>query len=551
MSDAAARIGSRRLRIPATFPGMRFAVRWWRWAAVPFGVLYLILLAAQFGRIVASTYLNADTASAPVIGQLLGSAPGHASVVLGQLGWYSTLLFELGTKWLPAHREVWEAAPYAMALASTVLITWAVSRVAGRWAAGLSAVLIVCASPGTLQLLFALDDHAPTWFTLSLLGAFLVLLERNGPHLRMTVVAPLTIIVGVIAGANGASDPLVAIGGLAPFLLAAFATYYLVRSPLSFRAMVVALSTVGLTAVSWIVTHRVADGLHAVPCGCFPSNALASGSQVGHNVSLWLQSIAVLGNGDFFSRQVSFTSGLALACAALTLGAVMLLPRIAWLELPVGRPLQVPRQPARLAWVVFWCASATLLTAAFVLSAAPVAVASDRYLVGLIYAAAAVIPMIAAGRLATEVVAVIGSCIFALAGVVSLAQGTAAKIAAFPSDATISEVARVAEQNHLTVGYAGYWDAAPITWATRTRVRVYPVLTCGDNGHVCRFFLHYISSWYTPRPSVHTFLLTDRTPPLAFLPAPTPDLGPPSAVYHINELTMYVYPYDLATKILP
>jgi hypothetical protein len=61
--------------------------------------------------------------------------------------------------------------------------------------------------------------------------------------------------------------------------------------------------------------------------------------------------------------------------------------------------------------------------------------------------------------------------------------------------------------------------------------------------------LHYISSWYTPRSGIRSFLLTD--PALALVSAPTPDLGTPSAVYHVGGITMYVYPYDVATKIVP
>ena len=70
-------------------------VRNWRWAAVPFGVLYLILLALRFRGIMTSTNLDADAVSAPVIGELFGSAPSSAHVVLGEFAWYATLLFEL------------------------------------------------------------------------------------------------------------------------------------------------------------------------------------------------------------------------------------------------------------------------------------------------------------------------------------------------------------------------------------------------------------------------------------------------------------------------
>ena len=144
----------------------------------------MILLGAQFHDVIRTTYLDSDTASAPVIGQLFGGAPAHATVVLGEFGWYATLLFELATKWLPAHRQIWESAPYAMALAGAALTAWSVWQVAGRWAASLTAVVLVCAAPPTLHLLLSMTQHAPDWFCLALLAAFLVLLE-----LRATVPA--------------------------------------------------------------------------------------------------------------------------------------------------------------------------------------------------------------------------------------------------------------------------------------------------------------------------------------------------------------------------
>ncbi len=522
----------------------------WRWAALPFGVLYLVLLAVQFRGVVATTYLDADTVSAPVIGQLFGSAPAHASVVLGEFGWYATLLFELATKWLPLHRQLWEAMPYAMALAGAALAVWSVWQVAGRWAASLTAVLLICAAPDTLHLLLSMTQHAPDWFCLALLAAFLVLLELRAVALRWTVLAPLALVVGAIVGVNAASDPLVVIAGLVPFALAVLAGYVLVRGPDSVRALQMALGTLAVTGISWVITDAVMAALKVTPEPGLDTTMPAAADKIAGNFKLWWQSIAVLGNGDFFGRDLSFTSGLAVACAALSIGAVVLLPRVGWRELRVHAAATAsPAAPARLVFIVFWCSSAALLTVAFVLSATPVDIHSDRYLVGLIYAAAAVIPAIAARRLRTQAAVLAGTCIFALGGVISMAQGTVARNThGFLSASVANQIARIATGDHLKFGYAGYWDAAPITWATHLHVQVYPVSICDRNAHLCRFDLHFVSSWYTPRPGIGSFLLTD--PSLPSVLAPTPDLGPPTAVYHIGRIAMYAYPYDLASKIV-
>jgi hypothetical protein len=80
-------------------------------------------------------------------------------------------------------------------------------------------------------------------------------------------------------------------------------------------------------------------------------------------------------------------------------------------------------------------------------------------------------------------------------------------------------------------------------------VKVYPVSVCDGEKYLCPFDLHYITSWYVPRANERTFLISDPTQPVA-APA-VPSLGTPSAVYHIAELTMYVYPYDIASRLAP
>jgi hypothetical protein len=521
----------------------------WRWVAVPFAVVYLVLLAVQFGDVITTTNMDADAVSAPVIGQLFGSAPAHASVVLGEFGWYATLLFELATKWLPLHRQIWEAAPYAMALAGAGLAAWSVGQVAGRWAASITAVLLICAAPATLHLLLSMTQHAPDWFCLALLAAFLMLLERRAVTLRWTLLAPSVLVVGAIVGVNAASDPLVLISGLVPFGLALIAGYVFARGPDSARALKIGLATLAVVALCWVITDVVMAALNVAPESGLATTALASAAKLGTNFRLWWQSIAVLGNGDFFGAHLSFASGLAIVCAALSIGAVALLPRVGWRELSSAAGARVPAvAPARFVFMVFWCSSAVLLSVAFVLSATPVDIHADRYLVGLVYAAAAVIPVLAAGRLRSQAVVLAGACVFALGGVISMGEGKVTRnTEGFPSPVVANQIARIAAANHLKIGYAGYWESAPITWATKVRLQVNPVSICDQNAHLCRFDLHVISSWYTPRSGIRSFLLTD--PSLSNVSAPTPDLGAPTATYHVGRITMYVYPYDLASKI--
>jgi hypothetical protein len=74
--------------------GLRRLLGLWPWLPLPFAGAYLVLLLVKFNQIVEATYLNSDAASAPVIGELFGGSPAHRQVFLGQLDWFSTLLFE-------------------------------------------------------------------------------------------------------------------------------------------------------------------------------------------------------------------------------------------------------------------------------------------------------------------------------------------------------------------------------------------------------------------------------------------------------------------------
>src|SRR5205807_1843050 len=111
-----------RVRAPAapTVPLDRMRLtalaRLWPWLPVLFAAAYVVLLASTFRSVVQGIYLSADFASAPYIGELYRQAPSGAEVVLANFPWYTTLWFEQATHWLPAHRQVWEVAPWVGSL---------------------------------------------------------------------------------------------------------------------------------------------------------------------------------------------------------------------------------------------------------------------------------------------------------------------------------------------------------------------------------------------------------------------------------------------------
>jgi hypothetical protein len=551
-------------------PGRAFGL--WPWIPLPIGVIYLLVLLVKFNQIVASTYLNADAASAPVIGELYGGAPAHRQVFLGQMGWFSTLIFELATRWLPLHRQLWETVPYAMALASVALIVWAVWRVAGRWAAAIAGVALLCAGPHTLGLLFSLNDHSTTWFALALLVALLVFFEAPPAWLKAWSAALIALMAGVIVGVNAASDLTLVVAGIVPIVLAAGLVWALRPGQARASAWWRIVGTVVVAVVCDVLTHAWAHHENVLTPPQYAHNTFAAAEAIPTNFKLWWQSLMVLGNGDFFGGTLDFASSLQLLCAVLTLAALAFVVRFAWRALlsctPRGwrggqangepgaggeahpsLPLPREREPKTLAivWCAFWGFSAILLSASFIFSSNPIDIYSSRYLVGVIYAVAALLPLLASRGTVARVAVTAGVTIFALSGLVSLfkneelASGSA-------SYSLYHQVERYLDSRGLDVGYSNYWDAAPIMWSSHFHIKAYPVQDCAPN--LCWSYLHMITSWYTtPRPGQRSFLISDATQVISS--APTPNLGKPTAIQQIGPLTVYVYPYDIASRMVP
>jgi len=553
---------------PVGIPGRLY--RLWPWLPLPVGAAYLVLLLVKFNQIVAATYLNADAASAPVVGELFGGSPAHRQVFLGQMGWFSTLLFELATRSLPAHRQLWEMVPYAMVLASVAMIAWAAWRVAGRWAAAIAGVTILCAGPHTLGLLFSLNDHSTTWFSLALLAALLVFFEAPPAWLKAWSAALIAVVAGAIVGVNAASDLTLMVAGIVPIVFAAGLTWALRPGRVQASAWWWIVGAVVVAGICDAVTNSWAHHENVLTPPQYAHNTFATAEAIPTNFKLWWQSLMVLGNGGFFGQTLGFASGLQLLCAVLTLVALALVVRFAWRavagavprrwrehEAPGAAPgpsvessvasLGHEAQALRIAWCAFWGSSALLLSASFVFSSNPIDINSSRYLVGVIYAVASLLPLLATGALVARVAVTTGVTVFALSGLVSLFNNE--ELATSPvSYSLYHQLEHYLDGKHLQLGYADYWDGAPIMWDTKMRIRAYPVQDCAPN--MCWSYLHMITSWYTtPRSHQPTFLINDAAQPSPA--APTATLGNASSVQQIGPFTVYVYPYDIASRMMP
>jgi hypothetical protein len=347
-----------------------------------------------------------------------------------------------------------------------------------------------------------------------------------------------------VAGANAASDSLAWIGAVGPFALAGLALWALHRTTPARRVALAALATTGVAAVVGAATSAImrAEGFSSVP----PPAVFASFDQVVANFKLLVQVVLAMGNGYLFQQRVSAQGTLTLACAALALVAVcvpfVLVRRLLRSPADTGSPL------GRSAFVLFWSLSAGLVAAAFVLSTAPVNVTAVRYALPLLYAAAATAPLLLDRPGWSRALVPAAVSVFALAGVVGLARD---KVTPGPLPVRLvqSELLRFFAREHLKVGYAGYWEASSFTWESKFAVNVHPVYECRRPAALtlCPFYFHHISTWYRPRRGTRTFLIVDPAQPFVAGP-PDPAFGRPETVYRTGPLSVYVYPYDIASR---
>ncbi len=498
---------------------------------------YTVIFAAHSSAIVTTLYLNADIASGPVIAQSLASAPGHTEVLLGNYPWFEALGAMSILRTLPAHRLLWEATPFVVAVATMGMVAWGTWRAAGCRAALLTLTIGIAASPAGVADLGTWTVHGLTWAHAALLSWLAVWLAGARSHKRALGAAAL---VGLVCGPALASDLLLIPAGLLPLWIAALALRLRGHTRLGTDVRIVwqgTLLATAATTVGAVLTMLVADHENIHGAGTLPIR-LASAGRLGHNLRVLWESLAALGNGDIFNAAFGASTLLHAVCAGLAIVAVVI---ALW---AARSSLLAASSASTVALAAFWATASVALLASFVFSSVPVASFSGRYLVGVLMAVAALVPL-AARRLPGRALTSAAVTYFVLVGVMSLLRGEmTANPTRFPSAAEAKMVARFAAQQSATVGYAGYWDAAPLTWSSSFAAHVYPVAACAEG--LCAYELHRIASWYSPRSASRSFLVLDGTVRQASLTSLPPAIGHPVAGEHIGQLVVYIFSEDIA-----
>ena len=473
------------------------------------------------------------------------------NTVISSDNYWLPLLFGLLTAKLPLHRELWQILPTLLFFATALIVGWSVARVASRRAALLAVLLAVIASPLALTF-FMVCAHNVLYPSAALAGAYLVWLAL-GDGRRRALALSVPLLAGVVLGMSAASDLLVVPAALAP--LAFTAVISGLRSER--RSRIVSLSV--LTSVIVAVPVAIATNATMYSFGFKHIETpwrLAPISTLGERAELLFDGLQQLFNGFLdgpkgagpLHYELGVASEVVMSAALLML--IVMGVRSAFKLLVSGwrKEGTEPTQLARSLHIVYWVVSAACAGGAYWLAGdtGGGTVLHESYYGTIIFSVAAVVPLaLSAGAFARRLI-LVGASIFFAASVVGL-SGDYVDVAISKWISGIAPtVTRLAAANDVNYGYGGYWSGSAITWNTPVTVR--PLMECENpaGANICPFYDSTVPSWYIPQ-NRHTFLLIDQRE--TFLQHLPEGLGPPLKQYQFGTTTMYIYPYDIASRI--
>ena len=504
-----------------------------------------------------SDYVSGFTLSTTIVDSGNG---GHT--LLSTTGAYVPLWFGLATAHWPLHRQLWELAPTALFLLTALTVGWSVTQIADRRAGLLSTLTIVVASPFALAFYMA-PAHNTVYPTTALLGAYLIWLTRAaGRGRRSNIAVPL--LATLALGVSLASDSLLIVTGIVPFALTAIAAG-LQRDRgarmLALTAFATVLGAIPIAVITRAFMHS--QGYLTLP----PPRKLAAVSALSEHAHMLFDGLKHLFNGYLGGASPAMFGGLTPSASGPLhglLGAlcdvVMVAALLALLALGtrtvwrfVGTRRGGEERPAaelaRVLHVTYWLSSAVVICCAFVFSTRAM-IRYEAYYATVLVSVAAVVPLLMRPRSVARWLIPAGASILFAGSLVGLTSHYLDTVYDPPISHYGSEVARVAREHGVTVGYSGYWDASSLTWSSHERVKVRPVAECANpaGASICPFFLNRVPSWYVPRPR-RTFLLVD--PGSAYVTALPAGLGEPTAIYPVGPMRLYVFPYDIASRLGP
>ena len=530
------------------------ATTWLARIAVAVGLLNVTVLLAQAADTIHQLDTDADYAMSLVLPALAGRVPAGSVITLGNHAYYESWWFNRATIGLPEWRFIWEAAPFVVEAAGIALVSWCVWVVLGRVAAVLCSVALLSITDGLRVFLAQSGGRVGLTFHAGALCAALLIIGRatRAPRVSrrtLVAVALFTVFFGTLA----ASDQLVAVTVVVPYMIAPCMWWWYERTRAAREVCLYALATgaVSLIAGSLLTSRMQAEG---VVHSAFPV-LFASVGTLTSNAENLIYSWTVLGGGTFFGLSASGQNLLTFAAGVLCLlalaGVLSGLSRRAYALLADTERERVIRAE-RFLFISFWGVMLAITLAIFLMTQVSIPTGSGtNYLLSGWVAVATLLGAFAQStRLRSGLL--LGVAAF---GILTFRTHLASGVPAYgtgPTQLEVGDIEHFARVHGATIGYAQYLDAPTITWDAALKTQVYPVWPCGYASGLCPFFIG-INSWYTPRGRVPTFLVTDSRPAATAgsITAAPAALGKPIAVAPFPPFTVYVYRYDIAAKLGP
>jgi hypothetical protein len=525
--------------------------RWpqiWPWAPLALAGIYGIVVLANFSSLINAINMDSDVSIALMIGKLVGNAPHGAQVVLGDHPWYEPLWFLHLTSGLPGYRKLWEFAPLLWSLGGIALLAWSAWSAFGRWPATLVASALLCAGTAGRFMFFSFDWHGPTALHTVFLGVLVVWLAGRARRFTTWQLVAIALFMGLISAAPATGDKLFLYWAILPLLFTAALLVWRTRAMeyVQILGLAVTIAVIALAVGAFLKQEMVAMGWVGAPFEVY----FAATSALLNNFLLLVESYTNLAGGNFFGLPASGDNIATFASGVLLLTAIVCLIFEVRRRIAAAAPAPVALDPLaarRLAYIAFWASSFLITSLAFVLSSAPIDANSARYVLAGYVAVGALLPLLALRNRFWKASVTAGLCAFAVIASYQVIRNPFEPQLKFPTPQQAQALARFAETEHVKYGYTGYWDAADLTWMSGFHVKVYPVTQCSSqNLAICPFNIG-ITSWYKPHGATNSMLVIDHGIQLQTVTAPNPDDGTPIASVTIGDLSVYVYPFDIAS----
>jgi hypothetical protein len=550
-------------RSPARAGLPQFSLQWFWWLPVVLGGLYAVMVLTHLRTVLDSVWLSSDSDIDGVLAHLGMHAPAGTLYTTGDYPHYETMAFAMLTRSFPLYRVIWMLAPPFFAALGLAAVLWAAVRSFGRWPAAMVGAALVCFGgggvakivAGGLATVFAFDAHANSVITAAVVGAALVWVVPRIAELPTRRLVLVAIAIGLAGGLPLSGDSLYLAWGIAPLVVVMVLAAW--RGPEDGAARLIAFG-VGTLAATVVIASVFGAIMHAEGIrGFSPSHqgflTFTTPAGLLTHFDTLLRALPSLTAGNFYGKVIKTRSELEIASASLVFAALI---SVVWsVRRRVANAL--PRAAGggdvvgeRFVYTTFWVTILAAGLLVFLIGSPNPDTTDGRYLLGPYVAIAALLPLMLERGLGWKLIVTAGVTLFTFSALAQFNSGVKDMSKGYETVGVARGVAAFAQQQQVTVGYAYYWNSIDLTWESNFKVDVYPIQRCKhDHRSLCTFREISMSNWDTPHGNVRSMLVVNpKAPEVRRVEAA---FGPPIAQQRVGNLELYVYPYDIASKLKP